>query len=77
MYKYKCTSRYKMLLVVENEIVEIRPQEIVYFNGAITNKFLRLQHQKKVETKSKPVKKTKSLDIDLIAKELKMEKILL
>ena len=67
MYKYKCTSRYKMLLVVGEEVLEIRPQEIIIVENAISNKFL-----KRIIIR-KPKEKIKKKEPELSVKELKVE----
>ena len=41
MYKYKCTSRYKMLIIIDNVIKEVLPQEKIETHTPVTNKFLK------------------------------------
>jgi len=67
MFKYKCTSRYKMLIVVENEVQEVRPQEIIHLKEEVKNKFLKRIYMQK--TKVKEEKKD-----SLTVKQLKVEK---
>ena len=70
MYKYKCTSRYKMLLVNGEEVLEIRPQEIIMVENAISNKFLK---RITIRNHKQETKKTRKKEPEIIVKELKME----
>jgi hypothetical protein len=76
MYTYKCTSRYKMLLLVGDIIEEIRPQQVITFESPINNKFLKKisnnSPQKKV--KAKKIKEKPSVkEPSIVVKEIKME----
>ena len=77
MYTYKCTSRYKMLLLVGDTIEEIRPQQIITFESPINNKFLKKIGAKSPKKKVR-VQKTKietpPLEPSIVVKEIKMEK---
>ena len=72
MYKYKCVSRYKILLVVGEKVLEIRPQQIITTDIPISNKFL------KTVSTLKPIKKAikeKKKEPEILVTELKVEKI--
>ena len=77
MFKYKCTSRYKMLLVVDDKIIEIRPQEVVVFNNQFKNKFLKRVYDKTTKESSPTQTSKKKITIkehDITVKNLTMEK---
>ena len=69
MYRYNCTSRYKMLLVVGENVLEIRPQEVIAVATPIINKFLKKVPQPR--TISTKVKEEPNITVQ----ELKVEKI--
>ena len=62
-----------MLLLVGDEILEIRPQQIVIFESEIKNKFL-----KRIYTKPSPPKKVQKkknvMETNITIKEIKLEK---
>lgn len=60
MYKYKSTCRFKMLVYVGSDILEVRPQEIIESKEALDYPYLKLiEPIKKVTKKPKP-KETKN-----------------
>lgn len=42
MYKYKCVSRFNIILLINNEIRELRPQEVLESKTKIDHSKLRL-----------------------------------
>ena len=62
MYKYKSTCRFKMLLYVGSDILEIRPQQIIESAVKLDYSYLKLIEPK--NSKPKPKKssiKTKGI----------------
>ena len=66
-----------MLLVVDDKIIEIRPQEVVIFNTQIKNKFLKRIYDKPQKGSSPTTaskKKVTPTDPDITIKNLKIER---
>ena len=62
MYKYKSTCRFKMLIYLGSDILEIRPQQIIESEEVLEHPYLRLI-QEEIEPKRtyKPRKKKETL----------------
>jgi hypothetical protein len=41
MYKYKCTSKFTMLLFIDGSIVEVRPNQIIETVSKIDYKYIK------------------------------------
>jgi len=41
MYKYKCTSKFTMLLFIDDVIVEVRPNQIIETKGEVDYKYMK------------------------------------
>jgi len=66
-----------MLLVVDDKIVEIRPQEVVVFNKQFKNKFLKRVYDKATKESSSTQTSKKKItrkEPDITVKNLTMEK---
>ena len=65
MYKYKSTCRFKMLIYVGSDILEIRPQQVISSEVGIDHPYLKLiTAKKKNNPKIKKVIKNPKEGID-------------
>lgn len=63
MYKYKSTCRFKMLVYVDSDILEIRPQQIIESAVELDYPYLKLiKPEIRVKYKKKTKLKTKEVD---------------
>lgn len=40
-YEYRSTCRFSILLVIDNEIREVRPNQVIHTSGKIDHKYLK------------------------------------
>jgi len=60
MYTYKSTCRFKMLIYVGSDILEIRPQQVISSEVGIDHPYLKLVTKKKKNKKPTTKKVTKN-----------------
>jgi len=64
MYKYKSTCRFKMLIFVNNNILEIRPNQIITRETPLRHELLREVKGPSEKSKIVQPKKKKRVSID-------------
>ena len=65
MYKYKSTCRFKMLLFIGSEIVEVRPQQTISSKEKLEFSYLKVVEEPKITVpKKKYTKKKKEIEQD-------------
>ena len=59
MYKYKSTCRFKMLLFIGSEIVEVRPQQTISSKEKLEFSYLKVVEEPKITVPKKKYTKNK------------------